>query len=101
MKKTEHELPEYRKVVSLIPGGTLQFLDLGFDISKLARVKTEFLELEVPAYDDKVNVYLRCLNRSEDGEHYVDVQTGEPVINPSTGAPDKSSFVYPAAAASA
>ena len=90
MKKSEHELPEYRKVVSLIPGGTLQFLDLGFDISKLARVKTEFLELEVPAYDDKVNVYLRCLNRSEDGEHYVDVQTGEPVINPSTGAPDKS-----------
>ena len=39
MKKSEHELPEYRKVVSLIPGGTLQFLDLGFDISKLAFLK--------------------------------------------------------------
>jgi len=90
MKKSETELPEYRKVVSLIPGGTMQFLDLGFDIRKISRIKTEFLELEVPVQDDKINILLRCLTRSEDGEHYVDVQTGEPVINPDTGKPDAS-----------
>jgi hypothetical protein len=90
MKKSEIELPEYRKVVSLIPGGTMQFLDLGFDIRKLSRIKTEFLELEVPASSDKLNILLRCLTRSDNGEHYLDIQTGEPVVNPSTGEPDAS-----------
>jgi hypothetical protein len=90
MKKSETDLPEYRQVVSLIPGGTMQFLDLGFDLRQLPRLKTEFLELEAPAGADKVNIWLRCLTRSDDGEHYVDVQTGEPVVNPSTGLPDIS-----------
>jgi len=88
MKKSEIELTEYRRVVSLIPGGTMQFLDLGFDIRKLSRLKTEFLELEVPASQDKLNILLRCLTRADSGEHYVDIQTGEPVFNPNTGAPD-------------
>ena len=56
MKKSEIELPEYRQVVSLIPGGTMQFLDLGFDLRQLPRLKTEFLELEAPAGLDKVNI---------------------------------------------
>ena len=90
MKKTETELPEYRKVVSLIPGGTMQFLDLGFDIRKIARLKTEFLELEVPTAEDKVNILFRCLTRSDDGELYLDVQTAEPVTNPITGEADAS-----------
>lgn len=90
MKKHEQVLPEYRKVISLIPGGTLQFLDLGFNISKSSRIKTEFLEIEVPTSEEKSNVYLRCLNRSDDGEYYIDVQTGEAVISPLTGLPDKS-----------
>jgi len=90
MKRSEVELPDYRKVVSLIPGGTMQFLDLGFDIRKIPRLKTEFLELEVPSAPNKVNILLRCLTRSEDGEHYVDLQTGEPVVSPSTGRPDSS-----------
>ena len=90
MKRLDQELPDYRKVISLIPGGTLQFLDLGFNIAKLSRIKTEFLELEVPTSEDTSNVYLRCLNRSDDGEYYVDVQTGDPVISPKTGLPDKS-----------
>lgn len=90
MKKSETELPTYRKVVSLIPGGTMQFLDLAFDIRKMARLKTEFLEQEVPVADNKVNALLRCLTRSDDGEIYLDVQTGEPVVNPLTGQADRS-----------
>ena len=56
MKRHEQVLPEYRKVISLIPGGTLQFLDLGFNLSKSSRIKTEFLEIEVPTSDEKSNV---------------------------------------------
>jgi len=90
MKKSDQELPRYRKIVSLIPGGTMQFLDLGFDIHRLSRVKTEFLEIEVPADGNKVNVHLKCLTPSDDGESYVDAQTGEPVVNPLTGLPDET-----------
>jgi len=90
MKKFEKELPTYRKVVSLIPGGTMQFLDIGIDIRSLPRLKSEFLELEVPTADNKVNVYLRCMTLNDDGDHYIDAQTGEAVINPSTGLQDKS-----------
>jgi hypothetical protein len=90
MKKSDQELPRYRKVVSLIPGGTMQFLDLGLDIRRLSRVKTEFLEVEVPAFDNKVNVHLKCMTPSDDGEYYVDTQTGEPVVNPLTGLPDET-----------
>jgi hypothetical protein len=90
MKRPNLELPEYRKVVSIIPGGTMQFLDLGFNIRKLSRIKTEFLELEIPGVPDRVNILLRCLTRSDDGEHYVDLQTGEPVVSPRTGKPDIS-----------
>ncbi len=68
----------------------MQFLDLAFDIRKMTRLKTEFLELEVPAADNKVNALLRCLTRSDDGEIYLDVQTGEPVVNPLTGQADSS-----------
>lgn len=91
MKKTKLDLPEYFSVVSLIPGGTMQFLDLGFDIRKLSRPKTEFLELELPAAEEgRLNELLRCLTRADDGEGYIDLQTGEPMINPRTGQPDAS-----------
>ena len=91
MKKYESDLPEFRNVVSLIPGGTLQFLDLGFNIQKVSRLKTEFLEIEVPTnIEDKVNVMFRCLTLSDSENSYYDLQTGEPLINPITGQIDNS-----------
>lgn len=68
----------------------MQFLDLGIDIRKLERLKTEFVEIELPASQNRVNILFKCLMRSDDGEDYVDVQTGDPVINPSTGQVDGS-----------
>jgi hypothetical protein len=91
MKKPQSELPEYRSVVSLIPGGTMQFLDLGFDLRKIPRLKTEFLEQEIQTLDDfRIDVFLRCLTRFDDDDFFVDLQTGEPVVNPRTGHADKT-----------
>ena len=39
-----NNLPKYSDLVSLIPGGTIQFLDLGLDTRKLPRLKTEYWE---------------------------------------------------------
>ena len=64
----------------------MQFLDLGFNINDVKRLKTEFYEHEDPAGSGLWN--LRCITKSEDGDFYVDTQTGEPVIDGATGESD-------------
>lgn len=90
MKKPQQTLPKYNKVVSLIPGGTMQFLDLGFDITKAPRPKTQFCEFEIPIDGNEVKVALRCITQSVDGDHFIDLQTGEPLISQTSGLPDLS-----------
>ena len=46
MLNKKSDLPKYRALVSLIPGGTTQFLDLGINITKIKRLTTEFFEYE-------------------------------------------------------
>ena len=87
MSKRNTGLPEYRNLVKIIPGGTIQFLDLAFDINKIKRLKTEFFEY-AQEQPDMINFGLRCLTRSEDGDFYIDQQTLEPVKDPDTGVPN-------------
>lgn len=87
---SNQDLPEYKRVVSLIPGGTLQFLDFGFNSDKITRCRTGFVEYEVPAPNGRTNVTLQCLNQLEDGSGYIDVQTGEVPINPVIGRVDNT-----------
>ena len=63
----------------------MQFLDLGFDLTKVKRLKTEYYEYQKP---DTNRWSLRCITKSEDGDFYIDCQTGEPVIDPGSGQPD-------------
>ncbi|MEI7532494.1 MAG: virulence factor SrfB [Betaproteobacteria bacterium] len=87
-KKTD--LPKYRALVSLIPGGTTQFLDLGFDITKIKRLSTEFFEYEKESVGDKKNLWsLKCLEKDSDQDFYIDKQTRELVKDPKTNMPNK------------
>ena len=89
MSKNKSELPKYRSVVTLIPGGTMQFLDLGFDLGRIKRLKTEYYEYE--KYDERTQSQrwnLRCITKAEGEDFYLDCQTGEPLLDPSTGEPD-------------
>lgn len=82
------KLPEYGRLVSLIPGGTIQFLDLAFDIKALGRLRTEFHESEQAESNGSHSRWaLKCLTRSRDGDYYVDCQTDEPFFETlSTGS---------------
>jgi hypothetical protein len=90
MRKVPSDLPEYRKLIALIPGGTIQFLDLGFDLRKQGRIKTEFYEHEIPDLNDpeKITRKLYALTKSDDGEGYIDAQTGELFVDPVTNEID-------------
>jgi hypothetical protein len=86
MSKNKSGLPDYRSLVSLIPGGTMQFLDLGFDLLKIKRLKTEYYEYQSQDGSDQWS--LRCITRSDEGDFYLDCQTNAPVLDPITGLPD-------------
>jgi hypothetical protein len=89
MSKNKTGLPEYRSLVSVIPGGTIQFLDLAFNLSKVKRLGTEYFEYTRDGVqEDEINFGLRCLVRSDEGDFYLDRQTGEPVKDPLTGLPN-------------
>ena len=64
----------------------MQFLDLGFNLADMKRLKTEFYEQEDPAESGLWK--LKCITKSEEGDFYIDTQTGEPVLDLSTGLPD-------------
>lgn len=89
MSKTKIELPKYRGVVTLIPGGTMQFLDLGFDLAKIKRLKTEYFEYKTfDEISQRERWNLRCITKADGEDYYLDCQTGSPVIDPASGQPD-------------
>jgi hypothetical protein len=76
--------PKYRKEISLIPGGQLQFLDLAFNIKggDVGKVNSNFWE-----YPDAVNhdkYWLRGLAYDNVDEQWIDRQTLELATDPRT-----------------
>lgn len=70
----------------MIPGGTMQFLDLGFNVANVKRLSTEYYEFQNPQNDGLWS--LKCITKSEDGDFYIDAQTSLPLLDASTGEPD-------------
>lgn len=82
MKKTD--LPKYRELVSLIPGGTLQFLDLGFNTAALPKLETEYWEWEERAEQEGLPScwQLMCLRPDDLLGAYVNLHTGSEAVEP-------------------
>ena len=69
-----------RSVQSLIPGGTIQFLDLEFRLGKAGRSRIEFCETVSPSVDQAVaKVSLDCFIRDEESDQLLDLVTGAEV----------------------
>lgn len=83
------ELPKYRELVSLIPGGTIQFLDIALDLTRLPRLKTEYWEWEDrPGSGGDLSAWhLMCLKSDERSGGYVDELTGLEAVEPSQLSP--------------
>ena len=74
-------VPEYRSIVSLIPGGVVQFLDFGLNIDAYRRLKLYFREEPRPEADrgqGEVPHVLFCLEEDPELGRIVDRRTREP-----------------------
>ncbi len=61
------KFPKYKRLVSLIPGGCLQFLDFGLDIETVRRETRFFFEETIPQRQDQgYPHFLRCLVQEDD-----------------------------------
>lgn len=83
---------KYRLLVSLIPGGSLQFLDLRFKIDGLKLLPTEFYEYqEQDTYiAGKSRPIIKFLQKDTENAGYIDKQTRETIKNPYTNLPKVS-----------
>jgi hypothetical protein len=88
MNNIKTSIPKYGDSASIIPGGTMQFLDIGIDIRKVKRLTSEYYEYEYAQSSSDLNILgLVCLTPSHDGESYVDSVTGEPWVDPISQQP--------------
>ncbi|MFH1057389.1 MAG: virulence factor SrfB [Pseudomonadota bacterium] len=74
-------VPDYRSIVSLIPGGVVQFLDFGLNIEAYRRLKLYFREEprpEAAGGEGKVPHVLFCLEEDQEMGRIVDRQTHLP-----------------------
>ncbi|THB64317.1 MAG: ssrAB activated protein [Desulfovibrio sp.] len=74
-------LPQYRSIVSIIPGGCLQFLDCGFARDAVGRVRQYFREQrqDLDALPGEQSPYeLISLAWDEDKQQHIDRKTGQP-----------------------
>lgn len=77
-----------KKVISLIPGGTIQFYELNIDFRTAKRPEVKFFELETEGQDnDKATWKLNFLRKADDSDFYVDCQTGHVFHDPLTKEP--------------
>lgn len=77
--------PRYKKLVSLVPGGPLQFLDLGFSLDQIPRLREEFWEYAETGPQGETVWTLLNLKADEDGNGYINRQTGAPATDPRLG----------------
>lgn len=79
------DFPRYKKMISLIPGGPLQFLDLAFNIDQLPRIREEFWEYdEVGPGGDIVWTLLSLDADAEGNSGYINRQTQLRATDPRT-----------------
>lgn len=77
------DLPKYRDTVTLMPGGTIQFLDLGLNLKTVPKSKIEYWEWQVAqgsAMQSRWN--LMCLQSDEHTGQYIDLGTGRAATDP-------------------
>ncbi len=70
-------VPNYKPVVSIIPGGCIQFLDFGFNLTALGKLACAFHEAPRPDADGACE--LHCLELDENTQEYLSQQDGRPV----------------------
>ena len=88
MTETTTARIERKKIISLIPGGTIQFYEFNFDIRKLKKPEIYFFEYETALKDsDEVNWKIHFLKKDENIEYYIDRQTDKIFVNPITDTP--------------
>lgn len=68
-------VPHYKPVVSIIPGGGIQFLDFGFNLSAFSKLSCAFNE--PPRPDAKDTCDLHCLDLDEASGDYISRQSGQ------------------------
>jgi len=87
-----NEALKYRLLVSLIPGGPLQFLDMRFKIDGLKFLPTEFYEYqEQDTYiAGKSRPVIKFLQKDTKNAGYIDKKTRETVKDPDTNLPKAS-----------
>jgi hypothetical protein len=90
MANTNTDLPKYRPLVSLIPGGTLQFLDIRFKTEGMKNLPTEFYEYEKEDtyIAGKTYSLLSFLQKDPLNAGYIDKQTGQTIKDPKTEHPN-------------
>ena len=81
------QTPIYGPIVSLIPGGVLQFLDLRFNIDRVIKLRRYFWEYTVRDQTGgtiEQDTFLICLDIDETTQEYIDRATGAVAIDPRT-----------------
>ena len=68
-------VPKYKSVISIIPGGCIQFLDLGLNLTAFAKFTCAFNEEARPSADDIYD--LHCLELHEATQDYISRQNGQ------------------------
>lgn len=76
--------PKYKKTISLVPGGVPQYLDLAFDLEKVAKVTGEFWEYSAADGDGGVRWFLHALERDADTGGHIDAQSLKRATDPRT-----------------
>jgi hypothetical protein len=78
-------IPKYQESVSVIPGGVIHYLDLGLNLAKAKKLATEFYEHAVTTSGtEKPTWQLICLSRLHTEEGFLNSQTGERAVDPTT-----------------
>ena len=79
---------ERKKMISLIPGGTIQFYEFSFDIRKLKKPDIRFFEHETDNATNSTSKWkIHFLNKDENSDYFIDRQTDKIFVNPITDEP--------------
>lgn len=68
-------VPKYKSVISIIPGGCIQFIDLGLNLTAFAKFSCAFNEVARPGAEDIYD--LHCLELNEATQDYISRQNGQ------------------------
>lgn len=80
--------PKYKKLISLVPRGVPQFLDLAFDLGAVDKVRCEFWEYADLGADGEPKWFLHALEQDEN-QQYIDAQSLTPATDPRTDRVDQ------------